>query len=257
MARVIVLVFIILYITNCATLRVYAMAVPESDFASALEAVPSISWETSAVESGTTTTDGYVRFPQGSLELTWGVDDSGKAQLYTLDPSGSAELPPHAVRIHPVLLVDGTALLAKEFFPLLNSKQPVSVKIVGTVESVNLLAPLELIETPQGSTTHHRLSRATFGEQREIKGMKVQEGMISYSGGSLNLLWKNKSDGSYTLALVDEGLEIPLIPMLDKKSATAFIFEIRTAEVHGLRLDYLWYVGKTSLDDLLEGFLRL
>ena len=251
------LVFIILFFLGVTTPGVSAMAIRESDFRSYPRSVQAITWEASIVESGITTIDGYVRFPQGGLELTWTVDASGNARLYTLDPSGSAELPPHTVRIHPVLFDDGTTLLAKEFFPLLNSRQPVSVKIVGAVEAANLLAPLELIEIPQGSTNHHALSRITFGNQYEIKGKKVQEGMISYIGGSLNLLWQKYPDGSYKLASVDQGLEIPLIPMLDKKSATAYIFEIKTAEAQGFGIDYLRYVGKTALDELLEGFSQL
>ncbi len=251
------IIIIMISIQICAISQVHATAMHESDFASHTATLPSIVWETSIVESGITNIDGYVRFPQSGFELAWTVDASGNARLHTLDPSGSAELPPHAVRIHPVLFVDGTALLAKEFFPLFNSKQPVSVKILGAVEASNLLAPLELIEIPQGSTNYHALSRITFGGRYEIEGMKIQEGVIADAAGSLSLLWQKHPDGTYKLALVDQGKEFHLIPLFDNTNSTAYIFAHETAQVQGVRLNYLRYVGKTALDELLEGFRRL
>lgn len=252
-----IIIIIMISIQICAISQVHAMAMHESDFASHTATLPSIVWETSVVESGITTSDGFVRFPQSGLELTWTVDASGHAQLHTMDPSGSGELPPHAVRIHPVLFDDGTALLAKEFFPLFNSKQPVSVKILGAVEASNLLAPWDLSEIPQGSTNHHVLSRITFGEQYEIKGMKVQQGVMVRAGGNRSLIWQKTPEGSYKLASVDQGRELHLIPLLDNTNSTAYIFAHETSQVQGVRLGYLRYVGKTALDELLEGFRRL
>jgi len=233
------------------------MAIPESDFPPETGAVQPILWEAPVLESGITIIDGRVRNIQGSLELEWIVDASMKAELQTYDSSGSAELPMHEVRIWPVSLADGTALLAKEFYPLLNSRQPVSVKVVGIVQSENLFAPLGLVEIPLGSMSHHEMARITFGRQYESQGTKVMEGVIAHQGGTRRLLWQKALNGSFQVVSVEKGMEIPLIPMLDKKSATAFIFEKRSVELQGIGIDYLWYVGKTVLDDFLEGFRRL
>lgn len=251
------LVFIILFLLGVTTSGVSAMAIRENDFRSYPRSVQAITWDASIVESGITTISGIVRFPQGVLELAWIVDASLKARLQTLDPSGSAELPPHPVRIRPVLLADGTSLLAKDFYPLLNSRQPISVKVVGIVDSKELFAPLDLVEIPLGSVNYHELSGITYGQQHENYSVKIQEGILAHKSGPMSLLWQKAPHGSYNLAVVKEGLEIPLVPLLDTKNSTAYIFEERSTDVQGIRIDYLVYMGKTALDVLLEGFRRL
>lgn len=248
---------IILFLLICPTSRVFAMAMPESDFSTYPRSVQSIAWDVPIVESGITTFSGLVRFSQGGLELAWTVDAAGRARLHTLDPSGSAELPPQPVKVHPVLLADGTALLAKEFYPLLNSRQPVSVKLVGIVDSEDLLAPLGLIEVPLGSASYHLAAGITYRQLYESHGVRIQEGVIALRNGSRSLLWQKTLDGSYKLAAVKEEVEIPLIPLLDSKKATAYLFEESAVDAQSIRVDYLLYMGKTALDVLLEGFNRL
>lgn len=253
-----VMIFIILCGASFTTSQIYAMAIRESDFRSYPRSVQAIVWDASIVESSVTTIiSGLVRFPQGTLELAWIVDASQKARLQTLDPSGSAELPPHPVTIWPVLLADGTALLAKEFFPLFNSRQPVSVKVLGIVDSKELFAPLDLVEIPPGSVNYHELSGITYGQQYENHSVKIQEGILAHKRDPMSLLWQKAPHGSYKLAAVKEGLEIPLITLLDTKNSTAYIFEESSADAQGIRIDYLLYMGKTALDVLLEGFTRL
>ena len=240
--------------TGYSTTKVSALGVGGNDF---LNVDPlHVVWKSPFMGPGSATiAQGQIQDPHGNIELRWSKDLACRVELLTLDPSGSGELPQHDVVIWPVPFENGTVLLVKAFFPLLNSKRPLAVIKVGIVESRNLLAPLGASGFPETSPAHQEMSQVSFGGQYEQDEEKYQKGSCNTDGTAYNFLWKKEKRGSYSLFSSDKGAGYQLIPLFEGE--IAFIFEKRDTVLNGFHVSYLRYCGKMIARDLFAGFEKL
>lgn len=254
----------ILALGACVTTEGDSLPTKTDDFAAV--AASSLTWKKTGNEGSVATFSGDIAGAIDMSDFRMTIGQTGDVGFVSVEPAGSAELPPRGVRVRPVLLDDGRAALLKDFAPLLNSALPLTAKLVAVVPAKDLFAPAGILNIPAVSPHARSLRHIIWGNEYEKDGDRWREasftaadasggtGVSSASPSPDRILRQKRAGAATLLAGSFGGTLIPLVPYVDEKSGTALLLAERSAQIDGKTVKYLDYCAKVPAKELLSGF---
>ncbi|MCE5256179.1 MAG: hypothetical protein LLF89_04950 [Spirochaetaceae bacterium] len=247
---------------GCATTEGASLATKTDDFGGF--AMSSIVWQKSGETGDRIVIPGTISSAADMTDFRMEIDKAGGIRFFSMEPSGSGELPLRTVPVRPVILEDGRAVLMKDFPPLLNSAQPLIAKQIAVVSAKELFAPAKIVGLPAVSPLIRDLRHISWKAEYEKDGALCMEGKLSgesatVSSGawSLSAVLRRKFPGAATTLLGDfGGIEAALVPFIDDKTGTALLLVEKQAEITGRKISYLYYCAKVPSKELMEGFQK-
>jgi len=248
----------------CVTTGGGSLPTKTDDFAAL--AVSALTWQRIGNAGATATFSGAVTDATDMTDFRMTIDQAGDIGFLSMEPVGSAELPPRGVQVRPVLLDDGRAALMKDFAPLLNSALPLTAKLVAVVLTKDLFAPADIPNMPAVSPHARNLRHISWGTEYEKDGVRWREasfaaadapggtGVASASPSPDRILRQARIGAATCLAGSFGGRLITLVPYVDEKSGTALLLAERSVQIDGKTVQYLDYCAKVPAKELLSGF---
>ncbi|HWR12916.1 MAG TPA: hypothetical protein VN445_13920 [Rectinemataceae bacterium] len=110
------------------------------------EARRPIVWETAFTRGGLAIAPGNLRADFGRFDFFWSVSANDGAKLMTSEPRGSSELGLRDVELYPYFADNGSAVIFRQWAPLLNSGKPYALRVIAVVSAEELSAGLARAE---------------------------------------------------------------------------------------------------------------
>lgn len=229
-----------------------------------LEATKKISWHPAFQENGATIIPGSVQVDFGRLEIRWIIPAKGIARLVTMEPSGSAELPPREKKLLLWAGKRGSIVLFQEWLPLLNVKELAVIRPVVTVSTTDLFSVLPKTKLPPVAKLD-KTPQTIAWERSYVKGDTMYlPGSLRASFGRLNIYWRKRSAGIPELITVESSgsgelppREVRLYIWADEKDGSSTIFQERQPLLNQGITSYLWPLATVRTDELMAGFRQM
>lgn len=223
-----------------------------------------ISWQEPYKKKDMTIITGSVQADFGKFELRWIIDADKKARLITLESPGAGELPPIEKKILLMVYKDGITHLFQEWYPLLNVKEPYTIRLITSVSTADLFSVLPASKLPPVSPVIKKTQHIIWGKVYSKNGIQYLQGMLKASFGTLNILWKKEAGRIPQLITMESPgagelppIESKLLPWMDETTGTALICQERQPQLNEEYTPYLWCLAKVKTSELLSGFNRL
>ncbi|NLG84160.1 MAG: hypothetical protein GX493_06055 [Firmicutes bacterium] len=222
---------------------------------------PKIAWQKPFVVDGLTIIPGSVRSAHGTFAFRWVIDRDGGARLTTTVPFGAGELPPREIDLFPLIRKDGMTLLFQEWFPLVNVREPSTIRIVAKVATAELFSVLPTGQHLPAENISKKRQAIAWGTRQERDGIEYLPGRVETSLGSMEIVWKKEPGHLPELVLSEppkaEGLppgEVRLYPWMEGAIDTTFVFRKAPPRVDGASIMRLQYLVTVRTTELLAGF---
>jgi hypothetical protein len=219
-----------------------------------------ISWQTAYGARESRIIPGTVQAVNGSFPIRW-IVGNGNPRLVTLESPGAGELPPVERRLMFLCEANGRTLLLKEWFPLLNVKQPVTIRVMATVPTAELFQVLLNTKVPPVSPLEPVVQPLIWEQAYERNSISYLPGWTNTPLGRLNLVWR-KTSGRLPELIMLESLGAGELPPVE---TSLYIWGDPDRNItvicreHHPRLNEnypscLWRLATVSTTELMKGY---
>lgn len=223
-----------------------------------------ISWHKSYQEKDKTIIPGSVKADFGKFEFRWIIYQDGIIKLVTLESAGSGELPPIEKKLLLLVLEEGNTILFQEWYPLVNVKEPYTIRPIAKVSTADLFSVLPKIKIPPTSPINQKVYTIKWGKIFLKNMNKYIQGVTKASFGTLNIYWKKEKDHNPELITLESSgagelppAEIKVLIWLDESKGKTIIFQERFPQLNQGGVPYLWFLTTVKTADLISGFKSL
>lgn len=223
-----------------------------------------IIWQPGFEQNGNRVIPGLIKTAYTTIQIKWLIDSRGNAKLVVLNAFGAGELPPMEQRLLPMVFGSGeTTLLFQEWFPLMNVKEPSTVRIMAAVPTVNLFSVLNASKPPSISLRGQKSQTISWGKSSIKNGITYLPGSIKASFGTLNIAWKKVGKRNAELISFETPSAGELPPLESKlylwkeSSSKTVLCQERQPQLNQGYVSYLYPLVKVKTSKLMAGFKNL
>jgi hypothetical protein len=226
--------------------------------------ISKISWHPAFQENGLTIIPGFLKTDFGGFEVSWVVGPNRTARLVTLESPGAGELPLRQKKLFLWFAERRATVLFQEWPPMVNVKEPVTIRPIVKVSTIDLFSVLPKAKLPPISKLNNEPQPITWDRSYGKKGVQYLPGSLQASFGRLNIYWKKEAGGIPELITLESPgagelppQEVRLYIRMDEKTGLSTIFQERQPLLNQGLTSYLWALATVRTGELMTGFRRV
>jgi hypothetical protein len=226
--------------------------------------ISGITWEKSFQKVGRTVTPGSAQADFGRFNFYCYLDPDGQGSLVTTEPRGGGELPLKTKKLFILINDNRSATLLQEWVPLAGSKQPVKLKPIVTVNSVQLFAVLPKPDLPSVDGQVNRISFISWGKMQFKGKICYLPGKLKLKSGAVELFWQVAS-GQTPKLFISNHPGAGELPAREQKlyladnslTKTTTLYQERQPLAHQKSTACLWPVATVKTHQLLAKLAKM